>query len=82
MDQTGGKSPGINLTPSLFLLPLETVGTASLPLTRHSTSTESGLLRTRGSLRTKLSLCQLDLTQPDLVFLVPYHIPWVMGTRE
>lgn len=35
MDQTGGQSPGINLTSSLFLLPLETVGAVSLPFTHH-----------------------------------------------
>lgn len=31
MDQTGGQSPGIDLTSSLFLLPLETVQWESLP---------------------------------------------------
>lgn len=80
MDQTGGQNPGINLTSSLFLVPLEAVGMACLLLSCRSTSAETSQLRTQGSLRTEPGLCRRDLTQSDLVFLAPYHLPRAMRT--
>lgn len=79
MDQTGAE-PWNQLKLIPLLVPLETVGTACLLLSCRSTSAETSLLGTQGSLRTEPGLCRQDLTQSDLVFLGPYHLPRAMGT--
>lgn len=77
-DQTVGQAQ--NQVNPLLLPPPIGASWKCLP-TSHLTGTyfKFGLLSTLGSLRTEPGYCHLDLTQPELVFSAPYHVPKAMG---